>query len=362
MPRIQHVRRIGLALLLVLFVTPFTAFAHVKWFAAWGFDDPPATLGSILTPMFLGLTALTIAGLVIAVFIDYRLRDSRLYQRVSGWFDQRREYAPLVLRIGLAMTLMLAWADDRLLTPDLALSHPAWGWIEFGLALLLIFPRATAIAGAGTLGLYVVGIVEHGAFYMLDYFIFVGVGVYLMTVYAKNPRLHSLRIPALYFGVGFSLMWVAIEKIIYPQWGMQVLASNPQLTMGLPPEFFLMSAGFIELALGYLLIIGLLERPLSVVITLVFFTTTLVFGKVEVIGHTIIHAALIAFLIEGTSHSVYPAPINIHRTIPWRMGFAAVNFVLLLAVFVVPYLLMAQSTYGMSLAYLKPLLGVLLQP
>jgi len=357
-----HLRRWAFALLLMSFVTPFTAYAHVKWFAAWSFDDSPVTLGDILTPIFLGLAALTVAGLVIAVFIDHRLRDSRLYQRIEGWFDGRREFAPLVLRIGLGMTLVLAWADDRLLTPDLALSHPVWGWIQFGLALLLIFPRATAIAGAGTLGLYVVGIVEHGAFYMLDYFIFVGVGVYLMTVYAKNPRLHSLRIPALYFGVGFSLMWVAIEKIIYPQWGLGVLAANPQLTLGLDANFFLLSAGFVELALGYLLIIGLLERPLAVVITLVFFTTTLVFGKVEVIGHTIIHAALIVFLLEGTSRSLYPAPINIHRTIPWRMGFAAVNFVLLLAALIVPYLLMAQSASGSSLAYLKPLLGVLWRP
>jgi len=354
-------RRLGVALLFILFVTPFTTYAHVKWFASWSFDDPPISVGDILTPMFLGLTALTIAGLVIAVFIDHWLRDSGLYQRIEGWFDQRRQYAPLVLRIGLAMTLMLAWADDRLFTPDLALSHPIWGWIEFGLALLLIFPRATAIAGAGTLGLYVVGIVEHGAFYMLDYFIFVGVGVYLMTVYAKNPRLYSLRIPALYFGVGFSLMWVAIEKIIYPQWGLGVLAANPVLTMGLDANFFLLSAGFIELALGYLLIIGLLERPLSVLITLVFFTTTLVFGKVEVIGHTIIHAALIVFLLEGTSHSVYPAPINLHRSLSWRMGFAAINFVLLLAVFIVPYLLMAQTAHGTSLSYLNPLMGALWQ-
>lgn len=356
-------RRRSLALLTLLLITPFTAFAHVKWFASWSFDDPPIHFGDILTPAFLGLTALTVGGLVLAVFIDNRLRDSALYRRIAGWFDARRVYAPLVLRIGLGMTFILAWADDRLLTPDLPLSHPVWGWVQFGLALLLIFPKASAITGLGTLGLYALGILEFGAFYMLDYFIFVGVGVYLITDQLKNPRLHSLRIPALYFGVGFSLMWVAIEKIIYPQWGLDVLAANPQLTLGLDPQFFLLSAGFIELALGYLLIIGLLERPLSVVITLVFFTTTLVFGKVEVIGHTIIHAALIVFLLEGTSHSLYPAPINIHRTLQWRMGFAGVNFVLLLVVFILPYLILAQSTYSAaSLTYLEPMMGFLFTP
>lgn len=356
-------RLLLIGIIAILAIPSFTALAHVKWFATWNFGDEPAAFDKVLTPLFLGLTALTLAGLAVAVWIDHKLRDSRLYHRVAGWFDVRRIHAPLVLRIGLGMTFILAWADDRLLTPDLPLTHPIWGWVQFGLALLLIFPAASAVAGLGTLGLYALGVLEYGAFYMLDYFLFVGVGVYLIADQLKAPRLHNLRLPALYFGVGFSLMWVAIEKIIYPQWGLDVLSANPQLTLGLDPNFFLLSAGFIELALGYLLIIGLLERPLSIVITLVFFTTTLIFGKVEVIGHTIIHAALIVFLLEGTSHSLYPAPINLHRTLPWRMAFASVNFIIVLGLLIVPYGLMAQMTYNSTtLAYLKPLLGVIFQP
>lgn len=344
-----------IALGLMLCIAPFTSLAHVKWFADWSFQDTPASLGDILTPLFFGLTLLTVAGLAVAVFLDKRLGESVAYKRITAWFDNRKQYATLVLRIGLGMTLMLAWADDRLLTPDLPQPNPVVGWAQFVLVLLLIFPQTVPLAGAGALALYLLGVVEFGAFYMLDYFIFVGVGFYLIAAHLKNPRLRALRIPALYFSVGFSLMWVAIEKIVYPQWGLDVLASNPQLTLGLDPQFFLLSAGFIELALGYLLIIGLLERPLSVVITLVFFTTTLVFGKVEVIGHTIIHAALIVFLLEGTAQKHYPAPINIHSKLNWRLAFAAVNFVLLLAVFTVPYLIMAQSTYTNSLAYMGPL-------
>ena len=43
---------------------------------------------------------------------------------------------------------------------------------------------------------------------------------------------------------------------------------------------------------------------LALLITLVFFATTLVFGKLEVIGHTMLHAALIVFLIEGSADDV----------------------------------------------------------
>jgi hypothetical protein len=132
--------------------------------------------------------------------------------------------------------------------------------------------------------------------------------------------------------------------MVYPQWGLYVLEQNPRLSLGLPLSFFLLAAAFVEFSLGYLLIINLLQRPLALVITLVFFTTTLVFGKVEVIGHTPIHAALVVFLLEGPGR-VYRPPIALHRGLGLRTAFAAVNFALLLTLLFVPY------TYGAARLY-----------
>lgn len=344
----KTMRLIWFTLIWLLGLSPLAAFAHVKWFAPWSFADQPTALDNLITPVSIGLLLFTMVALGLAVFIDRTLQTQRWYQRIIEWFEARTEYAPLVLRIGLGMTLVLAWQADTLLTPDLPLANQWIGWIQFGLALLLIFPQTTPIAAAGILGLYVVGILEHGAFYMLDYFIFVGVAVYLMVYAHTNPRVRALRIPALYFSVGFALFWVAIEKLIYPQWGLAILAERPILTLGLDARFFLTSAAFVELALGYLFIIGLLERPMAIVVTLVFFTTSAVFGRVEVIGHTIIHAALIVFLLEGTKASPYAAPIAWERKLWRRIAFASINFVLLLAILIVPYVWMAQNAYAQS--------------
>lgn len=339
-----------LLLLLILALPAATVQAHVKWFTDFSFADPPTSLADAVTPLFIGLTLFTMAALGVAVVIDWRLRDTRAWRAIVAWFEARRDYALLALRIGLGITLILAWQADTLLAPDLSVAdQPIIGWLEFGLALLLIFPRTVPLAGVGTLLLYAVGVAQFGAFYMLDYFIFVGVGVYLIVAQLPNARLRGLRIPALYFSVGFSLMWLAIEKLIYPQWGLAILAENPILTLGFDPAFFLVGAAFVELALGYLFIIGLLERPLALVVTLVFFGTTMVFGKTEIIGHTIIHAALIAFLLEGTART-YPAPIDIHKKLNWRIAFASVNFVLLLAVLIVPYSLIANREYELAIA------------
>lgn len=339
-------------LFLIMLALPVsTALAHVKWFTDFSFADPPASISSVLTPAFFGLMLFTLAALAVAVMIDWRLRETDWWKRIVSWFEARRVHALDVMRIGLGITLLLSWQAETILAPDLALApEDAWiGWLEFILALLLIFPRTVPLAGLGTLFLYLIGLTRFGAFYVLDYFIFVGVAVYLMVAQLENTRLRDLRIPALYFGVGFSLMWVALEKLIYPQWGLEILAENPVLTLGFDPAFFLTAAAFVELALGYLFVIGLLERPIALVVTLVFFGTTLVFGKVEVIGHTIIHAALIVFLLEGTART-YRAPIDIHQKLNWRMAFAVINFVLILAILMIPYALIAGREHDLAIA------------
>jgi hypothetical protein len=340
-----HLRRYFLLGIFLLTLLPTSiASAHVKWFSDFSFLDRPVPLTEALTTPFFYLAALSLVVTVAFVLFDRQLGQLRLYQQITSWLEARQGYSTLVLRVGMGITLLLSWQADSLLAPYLPV-NPTLGWLQFVLALLLVFPVTTPVAGAGIIILWAMGIFEFGLFYMLDYLAFVGIGFWLLVSQFENPRLRGLGIPALYSTVGFSLAWLAIEKIIYPGWGVDVLEATPQLSLGLPFIFFLTAAAFVEFTLGYLLIIGLLGRPLGLIITLVFFTTTLFFGKVEVIGHTHLHAALIVFLLNGPGR-FYPAPIDIHRRLNWRAAFAAVNFLLILAVFLAAYSFGAQRTYA----------------
>ena len=221
----------------------------------------------------------------------------------------------------------------------------AWiGWYQFILALLLLFDATVPLAGLGMFGLYLIGVSQYGWFHMLDYVLYLGVAYYLTVGTASNERLRTSAIPALYLTVGLSLCWVALEKLVYPRWVLQLLEANPVLSLGLPPEFFLVAAAFVELSLGYLLIICLLARPLALTITVVFFLTTMVFGKVEVIGHTMLHAALIVFVTVGPGVGFRP-PILVHSRLPVRLAFAGVNFVVLVALLMIPYLALSSTVY-----------------
>ncbi|MEM7116014.1 MAG: DoxX family membrane protein, partial [Chloroflexota bacterium] len=338
----------GLATLLLL-LTPLTAAAHVKWFADFNFGDRPRTLTEIATPTFFALAAFSTIVIAGFVLLDRRLEHLAWYKGLNEWLMAQRQHSLLVMRIAIAAVLLILWATDNILAPELTATIPGLAWAQFVIAILLLFPQTTPFAGGGILLLFVISIFEFGLFHMLDYVHYLGIGFFLLVSQLKEARWRELGLPALFAAVGFSLCWLALEKLVYPTWGMYLLEQNPQLTLGFPPEFFLVGAAFVEFCLGYLLIIGLLERPLSLIITLVFFTTTLVFGRLEVIGHTPLHAALIVFLLNGPG-TLYKPPIAIHNRLNWRTAFAAVNFVLLLAIMSVGYTASAQQQFETAVA------------
>lgn len=319
--------------------------AHVKWFSEFFFSDAPRTVSEIMTLLFIGFALFTTAAIGAAVFIDRKLEQTPLYQHIRDWLSARQHYSELVLRIGMGMTLLLAWQSDSLIVPDLETARGWVGWLKYVMVLLLIFPQTVPAVGVGLVFIYGIGIYDYGAFYMLDYLFVVGIGVYFMVHQHQNPAISNLDIPVLYLTVGISLIWPGLEKLVYPEWSFYILEENPQLTLGFPLDFFLTGAAFVELALGYLLLIGLMGRPLSVLITAVFFTTTLVFGRTEIIGHTPIHAALIVFVLNGPGN-LYPAPIQVHQRLNWRTAFASVNFVIIIGVALLLYTRLAEARYA----------------
>lgn len=292
------------------------------------------------------VSAFTIGSLVL---FERILTRSTIYGEVIDWLAARRQHSFLVMRIGLGMTLLLSWQADSLLVPELEISSAWIGWFQFALVLALIFPRATPFAGVGVMLLWLIAVADFGLFHMLDYTLFIGVAIYLVVSASTSEKIKGVGVPALYLGLGFSLIWVALEKLIYPQRSLEILEGNQHLALGIPTDTFLTLITFSELALGFLLIIGLLGRPLGLMISLVMFTTALTFGKTEVIGHTIIHASLIVFLLEGEGN-FYTAPTNIHRKLGLRFAFASVNFVIvsvvLFSIYTVTSRLVHEGTPG----------------
>lgn len=301
------------------------ASAHVKWFTEFDWTAAPLSIPELATPTFWAMFALSLVVLSSFIVADDRKQEFPQFQNAINWLEKRRLSSELVMRIAAFATLLVAWQSGTLMTPELRVDNL---WIEraqFVVILLLLWPRATSLAGGGFAALWLYGAVRFGVFHMLDYLNALGFAWFLIVRPLPHRLLQATALPVLYSTVGFSLMWLGSEKLVFPQWGEYLLDQNPILTLGLPKSFFLTSAAFVEIGLGFSLMICVLSRSLSIIITLVFFLTTCVFGKVEIIGHTLIHASLIVFLFEGPGHSFTP-PAWFHKTLRMRLAFANVNF------------------------------------
>lgn len=332
------------ALTLALAFLSLPAFAHVKWFATNTDQGAMITSFSQLNyPSFWFLLSLSVVTIALLVYLDRKLESWSPYSRLNKLLASYSHEAEVYLRVFAGAALLLAWADDTIIAPELKVSEFV-GWWEFWLVILLLTRTTAWIAGLGMMALYFYAILHFGFFHLLDYLVYATVAYFFIVgapFLKKNKAIYASRIPALYVGLGFSLCWAALEKIVFPHWGLDVLSQRPELTFGLNHEFFLLACAFIELSLGYLLIVGILQRPLALTITVVFVLTTMVFGKTEVIGHTILHGALLVFVLVGQGGYFNP-PIKIHRSTAMRAIFAGVNFVVVTGLLGFAYLKMSS--------------------
>ncbi|MFN0276536.1 MAG: hypothetical protein ACKVPJ_12365 [Chitinophagales bacterium] len=336
-------------LVLFLFCCIFgvqSADAHVKWFTSGSYADRPLTLGEVINQLFLILLGACIVVISLGVYLDNYISRSGLYNKLNSWLEIRKDYAYIIMRVAAAMLFLLSWQSDAMLAPTLKLPEKwLWlGWYQFILALFLIIPKTVPLAGFGIILIYVFGIWIYDPFHMLDYILFIGCGFYLGFRRHKSLKLQSIALTLLYITLGFSLCWVALEKFIYPDWSLFLLKKHPDLALGLNYNFFVTSIAFVEFSLGYLLLVCLLQRPLAVIISIVFLLTTLTFGKTEVIGHTLIHGCLIVFLLEGPG-LVYQKIASTFKNIFKRILANSLFFILLLIALISAYHSLAQNKY-----------------
>lgn len=325
----------GTFLMLSILMVPLNASAHVKWFSDFSYADTPLGISEVMTPVFWAMAALSVLVIAGLILFEERLGNYSWIQRFDQWLASKKDNAMGVMRVGTGATLVWAWQSGNLLAPELDCHYEWMVWLQFLAALLLAFRRSVPVAGGLIILLYILAIGQFGFFHMLDYLLFPGVGYYFIAGNAKGAMVRRTALPALYATVGFCLIWLGIEKLIYPSWAILLLDEHPVLALGLNHEFFVVAAAFVEISLGFMIMVCLQQRLLAVTISLVFVLTTLVFGRAEVVGHTLIHAVLIVFLIAGAGRAI--PPLHWISGVKWRLLAAVMAFAVIVGTFMIPY-------------------------
>lgn len=320
------------ALVFILTLTfSVSVAAHVKWFTEEEAVKAPIT--EIITPLFIILSILIAVGLGLLTQLAPKLMEWPKAQKIDNALASWKNYTPHILRIGVAIALVIQIIFDSILAPEIALTNLNMV-IGILIALILLFPfRITKrIAALGLLYLFIDAFLHIGWFHMLDYAFYLAI---IFALVVQDSKYKDLGTPALYLGTGLSLCWVAVEKWVYPGMSINIIENHHVPTFGFDAYTFILLSAFIEFVVGYLLVVGILNRLLALVLTLIFVMTTTLFGIVEIAGHFIVHVILLIFIIEGLGF--YKPPIEMHQRKHDQVIFVTLNFIFVLATILLIY-------------------------
>lgn len=304
---------------------------HVKWFTdAEQIREP---IENILTWDFFLVTIIIAAMLAILPQLIPYLMELRIVKAVDRRLATFEPFTGLILKYGtaLAITLQLLW--NSILAPEIYLTSFSLV-VGVIVVIMLLIPHhiTTKIGAIGILIIFIHVLLHIGLFHIIDYAFYIAIA---FALFLQKTKWERLGMPALYLGTGLSLCWVAVEKWVYQEMSTDIILNHAVPTFGFDPETFVLLSAFIEFVVGYLLVVGVLNRLLALVLTLIFVSTTLVFGILEVIGHFVVHIILITFIIENTSF--YHPPVQMHKRKIDQIVFIFLNFIFVLATILLIY-------------------------
>nr|WP_321984566.1 hypothetical protein [uncultured Lichenicoccus sp.] len=265
-------------------------------------------LRQVVSPFFLqiglGFLILVSAG----VYVDGLI--ARFWPRSLSAGTRLQWSEDLLVRGGIAMYCVFLWNRSAvvpwghagaILTPELLDHDRIVGGLQIVIAALVLWRRTCPAAAVLMALLFGLGIERYGLFHMTDYLYFIGFIAYLALTASDAPA-RAMRLPILAATLGFSLMWTAVEKFLYPQWTAQILLEHPDITAGLPVASVIVIAGFVEFSLAFYLVTGRgLLRIAALAFMAVFVSAIPEFGRLDSVGHVPIIATLLAIFLRGSS-------------------------------------------------------------
>jgi hypothetical protein len=320
------------------------AAAHVKWFAPYIVGAPPQEIGATLSNQWFWLGIALVLGFFVATRMIER---SPAGETILAGMDKATD--PLWSRlddfvrcvIGAFFVAIFA-VGGVYLTPDLQTPSEAVSWAQLLIAMLIFSRRTQPLAAAGIIGLWLLALRDYDIFHLLDYLALgVGVAAYLVLESSSNPELRKHRFQALRWGVAIALMWSSLEKFAYPDWFYPLVEEKPFLTFGMPRDVFIPMAGVAEFTMGFGLLWTPLVRRLSAVTLFVIFNAAVYpFGRIDLIGHALIMAVIVAIAADHT-REIYFMPWLKRAVAGVPAGLAAA-----LVIFVTAYCGLHISIYG----------------
>lgn len=298
----------SLLLSLIGLVIPSAAFAHVKWFVETEEIIAQETVKfSITDPAVIIWIVVLIAIIALGFVLEIKFGKNPA---------SRKRWNKRVLRIFQALVgawLLLQSYQQTIIAPPFE-ADTSFGIIVLVLqalsGALMLLGFAAPIASVLLLLVYVGASLEYGWLNLLEHVHLVGIALaYLViTTKASQPlhRFSDWAVTFLRIGAGISLIVLGLrEKILHPELGIRFLETHPWNFMQMlgfeqfTDALFVLSAGMVEMLFGIVYLLGIVTKLNTVALVIVFISTALIMGPMELVGHLPIVAIAIVLLVYG---------------------------------------------------------------
>ncbi|MBI2851372.1 MAG: hypothetical protein HYX80_10130 [Chloroflexi bacterium] len=299
------------------------AHAHERWFVERGSHAGEG----FAFDLTMGLVLAATVSLVFLAFVierigkseKWRLRAEKLQRFLPGGAEWR------VLAVLVGVMLIANALTGVFLAPNLIPEQsglvPLTRIVQIIIGLLLISQIAFSLAGMLMLAALPLALLLFPLNLLVDYvfefaalgltFIFVGISScpdWLLRRFVKgDPKRYSdLALTSARVGTGLTFAVLALNnKILNPDMALTFLDEYPLNFMTLigfdsfSNAHFIFAAGVMELAIGLLLTMGVATRFIAAIVTGLLFTTLVILGPAELIGHLPIIGLALLFLYRG---------------------------------------------------------------
>lgn len=292
--------------------------AHVKWFNT---EQPVHQEGFNAAELF-AVVVIVVAGLLIFRFIDAWLREQKITAKLDKALKSYRPIVPLLVRLSTAGLLVINYAQDLLLAPNVASTDSTTsgviGAVFLLAALLLALGLFTRAGVAVLLGGYLLVLTEADFVDVLDHFEYIaiagylwlrGPGKYSLDNYRKKgklamPDLRKYSLDFYRIGVGIGLSVLALsEKIFNVSAATDFLNQhdwNMLSSVGVSDKYFILIAGSVELLVGLALIFNYASRLIVSTVLALMAITAILLGIEEIYGHLFAIGIVVAVWVNDT--------------------------------------------------------------
>ncbi|MCH9654830.1 MAG: DoxX family protein [Planctomycetes bacterium] len=260
------------------------------------------------------VTLVVVVGCFMTGELVRPLRDScrSLHNRLLGY----REFIPLVLRVSLGVSLIVAGTKQAIYLPNVP--GDAVSTLEVVIGFFLLVGFMVRLGGLSALAIYFYGL--SNSHYLLGTMESAAAAVLVLAYGGERPSAdHLLNFDLLgtllktfwkklqentglilRLSLGSTLIWLAVtEKAFNPRVSEAVVIDfNLENVIPVSSAMWVFSVGMIEFAVGLVLILGFFTRTFSIIAFLVL-TLSFFYFKEEVAGHVTFFGSLLVLMVTG---------------------------------------------------------------